>query len=63
MASRCERCSQLVDFLHVVPADQPSKESGWPLLCADCYRAVLEREPPYQSAIREWRLRRRKGWR
>jgi hypothetical protein len=63
MASRSERCSQLVDFLHTVPAYLRAKENGWYLLCGDCYRAVLEREPPHQSAIREWRLRRRKGWR
>jgi hypothetical protein len=63
MASRCGRCSQLVDFVHTVPAYLAAKESGWCLLCADCYREVLDQEPPQQSAIREWRLRRRKGWR
>ena len=52
-----------MDFLHTVPAYLPAKESGWYLLCASCYRAVLEREPPHQNAIREWRMRRRKDWR
>jgi hypothetical protein len=63
MASKCGRCSQLVDFLHTVPAHLTAKENGWSLLCADCYRKVLDQEPPHQSAIRQWRLRRRKGWR
>ena len=63
MASRCGRCSQLVDFLHTVPAYLPAKDSGWYLLCASRYRALLEREPPHQNAIREWKMRRRKEWR
>ena len=43
-----------------MPAHLPAKESGWYLLCADCYRAVLDREPPHQSAVREWKMGRRK---
>jgi hypothetical protein len=58
MASQCRRCERLVDFLHTVPVSVPARESGWYLLCADCYRAVLGREPPAESAVREWAKRR-----
>jgi hypothetical protein len=45
--------------MYTAPAYLPPKTAGWPLFCAACYRAVLEREPPAESAVREWTERQR----
>jgi hypothetical protein len=48
--------------LYRVPVYLPAKESGWFLLCADCYRAVLRQEPPDQPSRRNLEAKRQE-WR
>ena len=63
MTSHCRRCDRDVEgALYTVPVYLPAKESGWYLLCADCYREVLEVEPQDGAARRDLEAKRR-GWR
>ncbi len=51
LTSRCRRCNLTVEgALYTVPVYLPARESGWYLLCADCFRAVLDCEPPDQAS-------------
>ena len=62
MTSYCRRCDRTVEGgLYTVPAYLPQAESGWYLLCAHCYRAVLAIEPPDEFARRVLDAKRR-GW-
>jgi hypothetical protein len=52
----CQECARPLRW--AVPAYLPAKETGWYLLCADCYRAVLEQKPAVRDSTKRNQRRR-----
>ena len=54
LTSHCHRCNRLVEgALYTVPVHLSAGESGWYLLCGDCFQVVLGCEPP---DLLSWRI-------